>query len=289
MTTNNDKRSLVDFYRLNDGNTIPCVGFGTWQTPDGETATESVKDALSFGYRHIDTAYAYYNEGGVGRGIVESGLKREEIFLTTKLWNTDRGYESTLKAAQKSLELLGVEYVDLYLIHWPANEKVYDDPVAVNVATWRAFEKLQKDGLVRSIGTSNFLEPHLKQIFDVCEVRPAVNQIEFHPGYPQFETVEFCQANEIQVEAWSPLGCGRVLSDERLQKIADGYGKSIAQLCIRWEIQHGVLPLPKSTHTDRIKANTEVFDFVVSEEDMKKIDELPEFGYSTYSPFTLPF
>ncbi len=289
MTTNNNKRSLVDFYRLNDGNTIPCVGFGTWQTPDGDTAAESVKDALSFGYRHIDTAYAYYNEGGVGRGIVESGLKREEIFLTTKLWNTDRGYESTLKAAQKSLELLGVEYVDLYLIHWPANEKVYDDPVAVNVATWRAFEKLQKDGLARSIGTSNFLEPHLKQIFDVCEVRPAVDQIEFHPGYPQFETVEFCQANEIQVEAWSPLGCGRVLSDERLQKIADGYGKSIAQLCIRWEIQHGVLPLPKSTHTDRIKANAEVFDFVISEEDMKTIDELPEFGYSTYSPFTLPF
>jgi len=286
---NYDKKSLTDVYKLNDGNTIPCVGFGTWQTPDGETATAAVKDALSFGYRHIDTAAAYYNEGGVGRGISESGLKREEIFLTTKLWNTDRGYESTLQAAQKSLQLLGVEYVDLYLIHWPANEKVYDDPVKVNQETWRAFEKLQKDGLVRSIGVSNFLEPHLKQIFDVCEVKPAVDQIEFHPGYPQFETVKFCQENNIQVEAWSPLGCGRVLSDERLQKIADRYGKSIAQLCIRWELQHGILPLPKSTHTNRIKSNAEVFDFVVSDEDMKEIDDMPEFGYSTYSPFTLPF
>lgn len=284
-----NKTSLTDVYQLNDGRTIPCVGYGTWQTPDGDVATQSVKTALECGYRHIDTAYAYYNEEGVGRGIRESGLKREDVFLTTKLWNTDRGYETTLKQAQLSLKNLGVEYIDLYLIHWPANDKVYDDPVAVNVATWKAFEKLQKDGLVRSIGVSNFLEPHLKQIFDACEVRPAVDQIELHPGYPQFDAVEFCHKNDIVVEAWSPLGCGRVLTDERLQAIASKYGKSVAQLSLRWELQHGILPLPKSTHAERIQSNAQLFDFVVSDEDMKAIDEMPEFGYSTYSPYTLPF
>lgn len=284
-----NKTSLTDVYQLNDGRTIPCVGYGTWQTPDGDVATQSVKTALECGYRHIDTAYAYYNEEGVGLGIRESGLKREDVFLTTKLWNTDRGYETTLKQAQLSLKNLGVEYIDLYLIHWPANDKVYDDPVAVNVATWKAFEKLQKDGLVRSIGVSNFLEPHLKQIFDACEVRPAVDQIELHPGYPQFDAVEFCHKNDIVVEAWSPLGCGRVLTDERLQAIASKYGKSVAQLSLRWELQHGILPLPKSTHAERIQSNAQLFDFVVSDEDMKAIDEMPEFGYSTYSPYTLPF
>ena len=283
------KKSLTDVYKLNDGNSIPCIGLGTWQTPDGEATVQAVKDALAAGYRHIDTASAYYNEEGVGRGLRESGLKREEVFLTTKLWNTDRGYESALEAVQLSLKKLGVEYLDLYLIHWPANEHVYDDPVAVNVATWRAFEKLQKDGLVRSIGTSNFLEPHLEQIFEACEIKPAVNQIEIHPGYPQFDAINFCKQNGILVEAWSPLGCGRVLSDERLQMIANRYGKSVAQLCIRWELQHGILPLPKSTHADRIQANAEVFDFAISDEDMKAIDELPEFGYSTFSPFTLKF
>ncbi len=283
------KQSLTDAYQLNDGRTIPCVGYGTWQTPDGEVAKDSVKTALEVGYRHIDTAFAYYNEVGVGQGIIESGIKREDIFITTKLWNTDRGYETALKSAQLSLKNLGVEYIDLYLIHWPANDIVYDDPKAVNAATWRAFEKLQKDGLVRSIGVSNFLAQHLQQIFDVCEVKPAVDQIECHPGYPQFETVEFCRQNDIIVEAWSPLGCGRVLTDERMKAIADRYGKSVAQLSLRWELQHGILPLPKSTHADRIKSNAEIFDFSISDEDMKTIDDMPEFGYSTFSPLTLTF
>ncbi|MCF0233727.1 MAG: aldo/keto reductase, partial [Thermoguttaceae bacterium] len=241
------------------------------------------------GHRHVDTAAAYYNETGVGLALKESGVPREEIFLTTKLWNTDRGYESTLAACKKSLELLGVEYLDLYLIHWPANSLVYPNPDEVNAATWRAFEKLQKDGLVRSIGLSNFLAPHLQKILDVAEVAPAVDQIEFHPGYWQRETLEFCQARGIQVEAWSPLGCGRVLTDERLAKIAAKYGKSVAQLCVRWELQHGVLPLPKSVHAERIASNADVFDFVIDAEDMRAIDELPEFGYSTYHPDELTF
>ncbi len=283
------KQSLTDVFQLNDKRTIPCVGFGTWQTPDGDVAKNSVKAALEVGYRHIDTAFAYYNEKSVGLGITESGVKREDIFITTKLWNSDRGYESTLKAAQLSLNNLSVDYIDLYLIHWPANDIVYDDPQKVNADTWRAFEKLQKDGLVRSIGVSNFLEPHLRQIFDVCEVKPSVDQIECHPGYPQFETVEFCRQNDVVVEAWSPLGCGRVLTDERLKAIAGRYGKSVAQLSLRWELQHGILPLPKSTHADRIKSNAEIFDFNISDEDMKTIDDMPEFGYSTFSPFTLTF
>ncbi len=286
MTT---KTKLTDVYQLNDGREIPCVGFGTWQTPDDEIATRSVKDALAAGYRHVDAASAYENEESVGRGLAESGLKREEIFVTSKLWNADRGYETTLAAAKKSLERLGLEYLDLYLIHWPANAKVYDNPLEVNEATWRAFEKLQADGLVRSIGLSNFLVPHLQHILDVANVVPAVDQIEFHPGYWQKETVDFCQERNILVEAWSPLGCGRVLNDERLQKIAAKYGKSVAQLCVRWALQHNVLPLPKSTHTEYIEANAQVFDFEIDADDQKTIDGLPEFGYSTFNPDTLPF
>ncbi|MDO5307877.1 MAG: aldo/keto reductase [Planctomycetia bacterium] len=280
---------LTDVFTLNDGARIPCVGFGTWQTPEGEVVVSSVKHALSCGYRHVDTASAYENETGVGQALAQSGLERSEIFLTTKLWNADRGYETTLKAAQLSLERLGVEYVDLYLIHWPANNRIYDDPVSVNQATWKAFEKLQKDGLVRSIGLSNFLVPHLEQILAVANVPPAIDQIEFHPGYPQFDTVKFCQEHNIQVEAWSPLGCGRVLTDERLVAIAGKYGKSVAQLCIRWALQHNILPLPKSVHADRIESNTLVFDFEISAEDMARIDALPEFGFSTFSPYDLPF
>ncbi|MGI6400992.1 MAG: aldo/keto reductase [Thermoguttaceae bacterium] len=283
------KTSLTDTFKLRDGHEIPCIGFGTWQTPDGDIATQAVKDALAAGYRHVDTASAYENEESVGKGIKESGLKRDDIFLTTKLWNSDRGYESALSACQKSLERLDLEYIDLYLIHWPANDKTYDDPVKVNKDTWRAFEKLQKDGLVRSIGLSNFLEPHIKQLLDDAEILPAVDQIEIHPGFPQFDTIKYCKENDILVEAWSPLGCGRVLSDERLIKIAEKYSKSVAQLCIRWALQHDVLPLPKSTHKDRIISNTQVFDFVINDEDMKTIDELPQFGYSTFNPDTVTF
>ena len=285
MTT---KTSLTDTYQLNDGKTIPCVGFGTWQIPDGDVAANSVKAALEAGYRHIDTASAYNNEESVGRGVVESGLKREDVYLTTKLWNTDRGYETTLKAASLSLKKLGVDYIDLYLIHWPANDVVYDDPAAVNAATWRAFEKLQKDGLVRSIGVSNFWEQHLQQILTFV-IKLAVNQIECHPGYPQFETIEFCRKRSLLSKHGDPLGRGTVLTDERLKAIADRYGKSTAQLSLRWELQHGLLPLPKSVNPERIQENAQIFDFVISDEDMKTIDELPEFGYSTFSPLTLKF
>ena len=278
---------MADAFALRNGYSIPCIGFGTWQASNGEVARQAVKDALEIGYRHIDTASGYYNEESVGLGIRESGLKREEVFVTTKLWNPDRGYETALQACKKSLDLLGVEYLDLYLIHWPANDKVYDDPVKVNKDTWRAFEKLHKDGLVRSLGLSNFLEPHIAQILDDAEILPVVDQIEFHPGYPQFDAVEYCRQNDIQVEAWSPLGCGRVLSDERLQKLANKYGKTTAQLCVRWALQHDVIPLPKSVHKERIASNAQVFDFEISPEDVKMIDDLPTFGYSTYSPYTL--
>ena len=278
---------MADAFALRNGYNIPCIGFGTWQASNGEVARQAVKDALEIGYRHIDTASGYYNEESVGLGIRESGLKREEVFVTTKLWNPDRGYETALQACKKSLDLLGVEYLDLYLIHWPANDKVYDDPVKVNKDTWRAFEKLHKDGLVRSLGLSNFLEPHIAQILDDAEILPVVDQIEFHPGYPQFDAVEYCRQNDIQVEAWSPLGCGRVLSDERLQKLANKYGKTTAQLCVRWALQHDVIPLPKSVHKERIASNAQVFDFEISPEDVKMIDDLPTFGYSTYSPYTL--
>ncbi|MDR1341086.1 MAG: aldo/keto reductase [Prevotellaceae bacterium] len=273
-------------FELNNGIHIPCIGFGTWQTPDGKTAVDSVKYAIETGYRHIDTAAIYGNEKSVGRGIRESGINREDLFITTKLWNTHRAYEATLKAFDTSLKNLGLDYLDLYLIHWPANKA---DGAKINSDTWRAFEKLHRDGLVKSIGVSNFLEHHLRSLLDGAKIIPAVNQIEFHPGQMQNETVSFCKSNNILVEAWSPLGTGRVLDNPALMEIARKYSKSVAQLCIRWILQNGILPLPKSITPSRIKENTEVFNFDISDDDIRAINSMPYFGGSGLNPDTVTF
>jgi diketogulonate reductase-like aldo/keto reductase len=279
-------KSSFDTFVLNNGIEIPCIGFGTWQTPDGKTAVDSVRYAVETGYRHIDTAAIYGNEKSVGRGIRESGINRAELFITTKLWNSNRGYDTTLKAFDASLENLGLDSVDLYLIHWPANR---DGGARINSETWRAFEKLYKDGLVKAIGVSNFLEHHLRMLLDEAEVVPAVNQIEFHPGQMQLETVSFCKSNGILVEAWSPLGTGRMLNNPELSEIALKYGKSVAQLCIRWVLQNGALPLPKSVTPSRIKENLEVFDFEISDADIRTINSMPYFGGSGLNPDTVTF
>ena len=274
--------------RLLNGIEIPCIGFGTWQTPDGETAVTAVKAAIEVGYRHIDTAAAYGNEESVGKAIRESGIPRAELFITSKVWNTDRGYESTLQAFEKTLERLGTDYLDLYLIHWPANSTQFEDWAQINLETWRAMNDLYKAGRIRAIGVSNFLPKHLEPLMET-EVKPMVNQIEYHPGQMQEETVSYCKENGILIEAWSPLGTGKMLSNETLMAIAEKYNKSVAHLCIRWCMQNGTLPLPKSITPSRIADNIEVFDFEISEEDMKTINQMEYFGGSGLNPDTIDF
>ncbi len=273
---------------LSNGVRIPCVGFGTWQTPSGDVARDSVRKALEVGYRHIDTAAAYGNEVSVGEGLRLSGVKREDVFVTTKHWTDSRGCKQTVAAAEKSLMALGLDYLDLYLIHWPAVEKISPDWASLNADTWQGFEKLYRDGKVRAIGVSNFLPEHLEALKATAEVMPVVNQIEFHPGYMQNDVVDYCRANGMLVEAWSPLGCGRLLSDPLVEKIAAAHGKSAAQTCVRYAMQHGHLPLPKSVHAERIAANAEVFDFALTDEEMAALDAMPETGFSGFHPKDAP-
>lgn len=279
---------LTDTFTLSNGYAIPCVGFGTWQTPDGEIATMSVKHAIQSGYRHIDAAAVYGNEVSVGKGIAESGVAREELFITSKVWNTERGYEKTMAAFEKTLADLQLDYLDLYLIHWPASPSQFENWNELNLGTWKAMTELYKAGRIRAIGVSNFLEHHLAPLLET-EVKPMVNQIEFHPGLMQAELVAHCRQHGMLIEAYSPLGTGRMLQNETLKAIAEKYGRSVAQVCIRWVLQNGVLPLPKSITPSRIEDNTHVFDFVLSDEDMAVINAMPYCGGSGNHPDKVPF
>lgn len=276
-------------YTLNNGVSIPSVGFGTWQTPDGQTAIDAVKHAIECGYRHIDGAAVYGNETSVGKGIRQSGINRPELFVTSKVWNTERGYDTTLRAFDKTLSDLGLDYLDLYLIHWPASSGRFNDWNEINATTWKAMERLYAEGRVKAIGVSNFLPHHLEALMDGASVMPAVNQIEFHPGFMQTACVDFCQKNNILVEAWSPLGTGRMLGNETLGSIAAKYGKSVAQLCIRWVLQHGILPLPKSVTPHRIEENLNVWDFSISDSDMAAINAMAYCGGSGLDPDKIDF
>jgi diketogulonate reductase-like aldo/keto reductase len=279
-------KSFKDTFQTNNGIKIPCIGFGTWQTPEGLLAVNAVKYAIEAGYRHVDTADIYQNEESVGLGIAQSGIDRGNVFITTKLWNTKRGYEPTLKAFAESIRKLKVEYVDLYLIHWPANTTGWEK---INADTWRAFETLYKDGRIRAIGLSNFLAHHIESLLHTAEVLPAVDQIEFHPGYMQADTLAFCKAHHIVVEAWSPLGSGRLLDNPQLKEIARHHGVSVAQLCIRWCLQNDTLPLPKSVTPQRILENADVFGFTLSDADMQAINNLPYMGGSGLHPDKIDF
>lgn len=281
-------QNLTDTFTLSNGTKIPCVGFGTWQTPDGETAVNSVKKAIESGYRHIDTAAAYKNEGSVGQAIKESGVAREDLFVTSKLWNSERGYEKTKAAFEQTLKELDTDYLDLYLIHWPANEKQFDNWKEINNETWRAMTELYEAGKVKAIGVSNFMTNHLEPLLE-SEVKPMVNQIEYHPGHTQDGVVDLCKQYDILVEAWSPIGSGRLLEDESLKEIAEKYNKSVAQLCIRYVLQNGALPLPKSVTPERIEENTHVFDFEISDEDMKQLDSMQNIGFSGMDPNDVDF
>lgn len=272
---------------LNDGNKIPAIGFGTYKARE-EEGIESVINALREGYRLIDTAAKYDNEIAVGKGIRASGISRDEIFVTTKVWRENLGYENTKKAFSQSLEKLGLDYIDLYLIHWPANAKNFDNWQKVNAETWRAMEELQAEGKIKSIGVSNFWQEHVEALLQTAKVIPSINQIEFHPGYWQPEVTAFCEKHEIVVEAWSPLARGKVFDNEHLKSIAEKYGKSVSQVCLRWIIEHGAIPIPKSTTLSRIKENIQLFDFELTKSEIEQIDSIPKAGFSGELPNNWP-
>lgn len=261
---------------LANGNTIPDIGFGTFQTPDGEVCIDAVREAIAVGYTHIDTAAVYRNEVSVGEGVRQSGKPREELFITSKVWNSERGYDKTLHACEKTLKDLGLDYLDLYLIHWPANQLQFGDQAeAINVDTWKAMERLSDEKLVRSIGLSNFYPHHMEPILAMANIAPTVDQIEYHPGLLQEDTIELCRKNDILVEAWSPLGRGHLLDNPVLVEIAGHHGKSPAQVILRWVLQNNVLPLVKSVHAERIRENYDVFDFELTQQEIKAIDSMP--------------
>ncbi|MDW2884748.1 aldo/keto reductase [Exiguobacterium artemiae] len=258
----------MEFVTLNNGLVMPQLGYGVFKVPEQEVY-EAVREALRVGYRSIDTAMIYENEAGVGRALKDSGIPREEIFLTTKVWNKDQGYEQTLAAFETSLTKLGVDYVDLYLIHWPMpDEDLYMD-------TWRALEQLYRDGKTKAIGVSNFHIPHLTRVLEEGTVVPAVNQIELHPFLSQEAIREFCQKNGIVVEAWSPLMKGRdALTEPVITEIAARHGKTPAQVVLRWHLQHDIIAIPKSVTPSRIQENLDIFEFTLSPDDMRQIDQL---------------
>ena len=337
--------SLSDTVTLRNGVKMPGIGFGTYKSTEGNDAEDSVREAIRLGMRHIDCASFYKNEEGVGRGIAaglsDNGLGREDLFVTSKVWTADKGFDDAIRSCKESLSRLGLEYLDLLLIHWPADDHAYPDWKEINYDTWRAFTALYRDGLVRAIGVSNYWPEHIEPLMDL-EVPPMVDQIEYHPGYMQngctaaldsyrktyyadragipydpndrirteytseecmaegvpgriftgfcFEDVPaYCRSRGIIVEAWSPLGRAKVLTDPLIVSLAEKYGRTASQICLRWELQHDIVPLPKSVHADRIKENTEIFDFDLSAEDMALIDAMPITGFSTHTPKDVPW
>jgi len=268
--------------KLNTGQLIPATGFGTWQIADGQETQQAVSAALVNGYRLIDTAKLYGNEKSVGSAIRSSGIPREEIFVTTKLWDTDQGYDSALKAFDGSLELLGLDYLDLYLIHWPGGKDRHQ--------SWQALQEIYKSGRSKAVGVSNYTIEHLTQLLETSDLKPAVNQVEFHPFIyaQQKPLLEFCSEQGILIEAYSPLSRGRAIDEPAINEIAKTYRKTPAQILLRWAVQHGVVPLPKSTHAERIKANLDIFDFEISDEDMHSLNSLSTGERVTWDPSDTP-
>ncbi len=270
---------------LNNNIEMPELGYGVFRVEEGQELVEAVKTAIKKGYRSIDTAAIYGNEESVGRGVnqaIEEGLvTRDELFITSKVWNDGLSYDETIQAYDTSLSKLGLEYLDLYLIHWPGDNK-YQEP-------WKALEALYKEKRVRSIGVSNFQVNHLEDLRKNFEVTPVINQIEFHPRLTQLEVRTYCEEHNIQVEAWSPLMAGELLNNETISGIAEKYNKSVAQVILRWDLQHNVITIPKSMNEKRIEANIDLFDFELTSEEMKQLDALNDNARSGPHPDEFDF
>ena len=252
------------------------LGLGVYQTPRGHVAEDAVTIALDTGYRHIDTASMYGNEESVGRAILKSGISRQDIWITTKLWNTDHGYERSIEAINESLERLNLDYIDLFLIHWPVKE--------LRAESWKALEYLYDQGVCRAIGVSNYMIWHLEELLGSCEVVPAVNQVEFSPFLYQRDLLNFCNQKGIQLEAYSPLTKGERLNDNALKAIASEYERTAAQILIRWALQHNLVVIPKSADPGRIRENADVFDFTIADEHMELLDDLNEDLRTSWDP-----
>ena len=268
------------YMKMNDGYKIPVVGLGTWKSEPGEATYKAVLDSINAGYRHIDTARAYDNEADVGKAVQDADISRKDLFITTKLWNRHQGYDEAIEACEKSLARLGCDYIDLYLIHWPLKDKRNE--------SWRALIELQKKGLCRSIGVSNFTIDNLKELEDKFEVIPAANQVEFHPYHYQKDLLEYCNSKNIIIEAYSPLVHAKRMDEERLVAISEEIGKTPAQILIRWAMQRGMVVLPKSVNEGRIVQNFSVFDFEISDSLMKRLDNLDERYVTCWDPHNPP-
>jgi methylglyoxal/glyoxal reductase len=266
--------------KLNNGVLIPRLGLGVYQSPPGQVTQRAVEYALKIGYRHIDTARIYNNETDVGTALRKSGIKREDVFITTKLWNSDHGYESALRACNESLRRLGLKYLDLYLIHWPVPE--------IRNESWQALAQLLKDGKCRSIGVSNYTIQHLTELLEDAEVIPMVNQVEFSPFLYQKQLLDYCEKNKIQLEAYSPLTQGEKLNHPRIVQIAKKHNKTPAQVLIRWSLQHNLVTIPKSVREERIRENSQVFDYNLTNEDMRILDSLNENFRNSWDPTNAP-
>ena len=272
--------TVEPFARLHNGVMIPRLGLGVYQSPPGQVTQRAVEYALKIGYRHIVTARIYGNESDVGAALRKSGMKREDVFITTKLWNSDHGYETALEACDDSLKRLGLKYLDLYLVHWPVPE--------IRNESWTALTKLLKDGKCRSIGVSNYTIQHLTELLEDADVVPMVNQVEFSPFLYQKQLLDYCKKNKIQVEAYSPLTQGAKLNHSTIQQIAKKHGKTPAQVLLRWSLQHNLVTIPKSVREERIKENSQVFDYNLTSEDVRVLDSLDENFRNSWDPTNAP-
>ncbi len=281
--------SFDDKFELTNGVQIPCMGFGTWQVPNDSSLENAVSSSLQLGYRLFDTAQIYANAAAIGHAVHANGMSREQVFITSKIWASHRSYEGVMTAFKDTLEQLKTSYLDMLLIHWPAAQ---GEPMiwqSQNAGTWRALEDLYEERLVRVIGVSNFLPHHLVPLLARARIKPMVNQLEVHPGHPQFAAVNFCFKHRIAVQAWSPLGRGTLIHNSTIRDIAEAHNVSPAQVAIRWSLQHGLMPIVKALTLEHLIENSKVFDFTLTAEDMARLDNLPPVSFSGLHPDTVTF